>query len=255
MSLVHILEPGTEPKAPALLLLHGTGGTERDLVGLGRRVAPGATLLSPRGPVSEHGAARFFPRKAEGVFDPGEVAAHTAVLADWTRSMRAASACLAGPLFALGFSNGANAAAVLLQRHPGLLAGAVLLRAMVVIDEPAAPGSLAGVPVLLLNGVSDPIVPVDHPDRLAAHLRSGGATVETVMHPHAGHGLVPEDLMHAARFLRESMARPAKPKPGLAEYLLSEAGGVLPEVELEPGRDRRLKARETPPTSPQQSRW
>lgn len=197
--------PGSEPSAQPLLLLHGTGGGEHDLVGLAGRISPGAALLSPRGHVSEGGAARFFPRLAEGVFDPAEIAPRIDELAAFVdAAARHHGLNTASGLVALGFSNGANAAAALLQLHPGLpLAGAVLLRPMVVLDRAAAAGSLAGRRVLLLNGAQDPIVPVDHPARLAALLGAGGAEVESMIHAEAGHALVPEDVARTQAFLRE----------------------------------------------------
>jgi predicted esterase len=211
----HLFRPAADPSAPALLLLHGTGGTEHDLVGLADRVSPGSALLAPRGRISEHGAARFFPRLAEGVFDPAQITPHLAELATFvTAAARhykldtTAPTPGVGPVrgfVAIGFSNGANAASALLQLHPELtLAAAILLRPMVVLDNPAAPASLAGRRVLLLNGAYDPIVPPDHPPRLADLLRSGGADVAVTLHPDAGHGLVPADLESIHDFFRHA---------------------------------------------------
>lgn len=195
----HFHRPATRDNAPALLLLHGTGGAERDLIGLADRIAPGAALLAPRGLVSEHGANRFFARLAEGVFDPAEVAARTRDLADFIAASAAHYELPA--MTALGFSNGANVAATLLQLVPQTpLAAAILLRPMVVLDQPAASGSLASRRVLLLNGDHDPIVPLDHPPRLAALLQAGGAQVVTRL-LNAGHGLVPDDITAATAFL------------------------------------------------------
>lgn len=203
----HFFRPATASDHPPLLLLHGTGGTENDLVALAHRISPGSAILSPRGHVNEHGAARFFPRLGEGVFDPAAVVPRIEELAGFIAASLLRYQLNTSPrgLVALGFSNGANAAAALLQLRPDVpLAGAILLRPMVVLEHPAAPGSLAGRRVLLLNGAQDPIVSLDHPPRLAELLRAGGATVETHLHPHAGHGLVPDDLVRARTFLGDS---------------------------------------------------
>ncbi len=202
--LIYVHHAGTDPAAPPLLLLHGTGGNEHDLIPLARQLSPGSTLLSPRGPVSEDGASRFFARLAEGVFDPAEVAARTDQLAAFIRVAAARHAINLTRLLAIGFSNGANVAATLLLRAPDTLrAGAILLRPMVVLDQPAAPTSLPGRRVLILNGNHDPIVPLDHPPRLAALLTAGGAQVESHLLP-ASHGLTSTDLSFATKFLLSS---------------------------------------------------
>ena len=202
LSYHHLFQPGTDPSAPPLLLLHGTGGNERDLLPLASSLSPGSALLSPRGDVSERGAHRFFARLAEGVFDPAEVTARTHVLADFIAAASAHYRIDLARLTALGFSNGANIAATLLQLRPASLAAAVLLRPMVVLDRPAAPNSLAGKRVLLLNGDADPIVPLDHPPRLAALLRAGGADVTQQFLP-AGHNLVASDISNASTWLQK----------------------------------------------------
>lgn len=196
----YLLQRGGDDAAPPLLLLHGTGGDEQDLVPLATRLAPGATLLSPRGNVSERGANRFFRRFGEGVFDLVDVRARTAALAEFI-----AAACVAfdldpSRLIACGFSNGANIAATLLQLRPAALGGAILLRPMVVLDEPAASGALAGKRVLLASGSFDPLIPPDHPDRLAVLLAAGGAEIHRQISP-ASHQLIPADLEAARHFL------------------------------------------------------
>ena len=199
-SFHHIFEPGSDPAAPPLLLLHGTGGTEHDLLRLGRALSPGSALLSPRGQVSEHGANRFFARLAEGVFDPAEVTHRTHELADWIAAAAKKYALDSSRLTAVGFSNGANVAATLFQLRPESLGGGVLIRPMVVLDRPAAAGSLADKRVLLLNGNADPIVPLDHPPRLAAQLRAGGAEVAQQLLP-ASHNLTQGDVTAAQEWL------------------------------------------------------
>ena len=203
----HLFLPGADPAAPPLLLLHGTGGNERDLVPFAQRLSPNSALLAPRGDVSENGARRFFRRFAEGVFDLEDVRRRTRALADW---LVAASQHYGFPrdhLIAVGHSNGSNIAVTVLLLRPEALGGAVLLRSMVVLDEAPPPGALQGRRVLLLNGTRDPIVSNDHPPRLAALLRSGGAHVTLQSHG-AGHGLTPADLEIAARWL-EAIRQPS----------------------------------------------
>ena len=196
----HIFQPGTDPAAAPLLLLHGTGGNERDLLPLARTLSPGAAVLSPRGDVSEHGANRFFARLAEGVFDPAEVTKRTHALADFIAAASAHYGLDPTRLTAVGFSNGANIAATILQLRPTVLGGAVLLRSMVVLGQPATAASLSRKRVLLLNGTADPIVPLDHPPRLAALLRAGGADVTQTFVP-SSHGLTAADLTAAKSWL------------------------------------------------------
>jgi len=197
----HIFEPGTDPAAPPLLLLHGTGGSEHDLLRLGRALSPGSALLSPRGDVSEGGALRFFARLAEGVFDPAEIARRTQALADFIIAAAAYYRIDPVRLIAVGFSNGANIAATLLLLRPETLGGGILLRPMVVLDQPAAAASLAGKRVLLCHGTTDPLVPADHPARLAGLLRAGDADVKVERLP-ASHALTPQDVAAAQSWLQ-----------------------------------------------------
>lgn len=203
----HLHRPAERVDAPALLLLHGTGGTETDLVNLAERVAPGALLVAPRGRVAERGAARFFARLSEGVFDPAEVASRARELAGFVQAAHQAYAPASTGFYAIGFSNGANIAAAMLQLTPEApLAGAVLLRPMVVIDHQPAASSLTDRHILMLNGTLDPLVPADHPGRLADLLRSGGADVRVILHPDASHGLCAADIHHTREFLASAKA-------------------------------------------------
>lgn len=187
---IHVFEPGSDPARRPLLLLHGTGGDERDLLSLGRTVAPGASLLSPRGKVLEGAAPRFFRRLAEGVFDEADLRRRTDELADFVLLARERYG-LPAPI-ALGFSNGANIAAALLLQRPEILAGAALLRAMVPFAEPLQ-ADLTGKPVLILSGALDPIVPKANAELLAKQLGESGAAVEHRLLP-AGHGLGQADI-------------------------------------------------------------
>ena len=197
LSFQHRFVPATDPSAVPLLLLHGTGGDEDDLLPLGRALSPGAALLSPRGQVLEGGAPRFFRRLAEGVFDEDDVVRRAGDLVNFVTVARTEYG-IAAPL-AVGFSNGANIAAALILLHPGVLAGAVLLRAMVPLSAPPA-GRLQGEPVLILSGRMDPIIPADNAARLATMLRQAGAAVTHEVLP-AGHGLSQADLVRAKTWL------------------------------------------------------
>lgn len=196
----HVFEAGADPSAPPLLLLHGTGGSEHDLLRLGRAISPGSTLLSPRGDVSEGGALRFFARLAEGVFDPQEITRRTQALGDFIVAAAAYYKIDRRRLIAVGFSNGANIAATLLLLRPETLGGGILFRPMVVLDQPAARDSLIGRRVLLCNGTMDPLVPPGEPARLATLLRAGGADVKTEAIP-ASHALTPQDVDAAQSWL------------------------------------------------------
>ena len=187
---IHRFEPATSAGSPPLLLLHGTGGDENDLLGLGKMISPGSALLSPRGRVLEHGMPRFFRRLAEGLFDEEDVRQRARELGDFVAEARQRYG-IAAPV-AVGFSNGANIAAALLLLQPEVLAGAILLRAMVPLSDPPT-ADLAGKPVLLLSGQGDPIVPAGNSAKLATLLSQAGARVEHKVLP-AGHQLSQADV-------------------------------------------------------------
>ncbi|MGB7259932.1 MAG: alpha/beta hydrolase [Pseudolabrys sp.] len=197
LGFIHRFIPATRPGLAPLLLLHGTGGDEDDLVPLGERLSPGAALLSPRGKVNENGMARFFRRFAEGLFDVEDIKARAQELAEFIARARAAYK-LEKPV-AVGFSNGANIAAALLLAHPGTLAGAVLLRATLPL-EPQTPPDLTSVPVLLLSGATDPMIPLAGANRLAAVLKAAGADLTHETLP-AGHNLTQKDISLATQWL------------------------------------------------------
>jgi phospholipase/carboxylesterase len=199
LSFIHRYEPATEPGRLPLLLLHGTGGDENDLLGLGRMVSPGSALLSPRGKILENGMPRFFRRLAEGVFDEEDVRFRANELADFVGEAREAYG-LEAPI-ALGFSNGANIAAAMLILRPEVLAGAALLRAMVPLQE-APKADLAGKRVLMVSGLMDPIIPADNSARLAESLAASGAEVQHETLP-TGHGLSQTDLQLLVKWFSE----------------------------------------------------
>lgn len=206
----HVHEPATQPDAAfTALLLHGTGADERDLVPLGRMVAPGKPLLSPLGKVRENGAPRWFRRHAEGVFDEDDLRGRAAELADFLR--RARDAYKLPPYVAVGFSNGANVAAALLLLHPGVLRGAVLLRAMPPLRDPPA-ADLRGVPVYVAAGTDDPLIPPGQARVLADVLTRAGADA-TLRFARAGHGLTPAEVADARGWLAAREDDLRRPRP------------------------------------------
>jgi phospholipase/carboxylesterase len=179
----HVWRPGQA--TPPLLLLHGTGGDEHDLVALGEHLAPGAPLLSPRGTVLENGMPRFFRRLREGVFDEDDLRARVDELADFLAAAEAEHGVPPGSWTAVGFSNGANIASALLFRRPSALAGAVLMAAMVPFrDGPGPEADLTGKRVAVVNGRRDPMASPEQTSTLLAQLRGAGA--EVTEFPHAG---------------------------------------------------------------------
>ena len=187
LGFVHRFVRAGTPDAPALLLLHGTGGDENDLLPVGRMLDERAALLSPRGRVLEHGMPRFFRRLAEGVFDQEDLVNRTRELAEFIEHAVNEYDIDPRRLFAVGFSNGANIAASLLLTYPRLLDGAILLRAMVPFEPERTP-DLSGTPVYLAAGRSDPLVPPENTERLARLLREAGADITLDWQP-GGHGI------------------------------------------------------------------
>lgn len=198
LGFIHRFVPAEAPGKTPLLLLHGTGGNESDLIPLAQQLSPGAALLSPRGKILENGMPRFFKRRAEGVFDIDDLNVRTAELGDFVDTAGKHYG-IEKPI-AFGFSNGANIAWSLLLARPDALAGAVLLRGMMPF-EPAPGASLNGMPVLIVNGSMDPIAPPETHERLAATLKERGAAVTYQVLP-ASHQLTPQDLAIAAEWLR-----------------------------------------------------
>jgi phospholipase/carboxylesterase len=194
----HVFEPGTN--GWTILLLHGTGGNEHDLVRLGRQLAPEAALLSPLGKVREGAAPRFFRRLAVGELDIPDLLVRTDELAEFVVAAAAVYTVDPVRIVALGFSNGANIAVSVLFRHPGLLRGAALLRPMLPY-EPDATLELAGTDVLVDAGSDDPYTSPAGTARLVQALERTGATVTPHIEPGSGHGLTQNDLGVTASWL------------------------------------------------------
>lgn len=198
---VHVYRPAADGCTRTLLLLHGTGGNEQDLLPLAAMLDPSAGVLSPRGKVLEQGMPRFFRRLAEGVFDLEDLQHRAGELASFVERAIDEHGLRDHQIVAAGFSNGANIASALLLLHPGVLGGAILFRGMVPI-VPDPPPALPGTPVLLSNGRQDPLVTEAETGRLVSLLKAAGADVTLAWQP-GGHQLTAGDVEQATRWLAD----------------------------------------------------
>ena len=195
----HRFLPGAAESPPTLLLLHGTGGNEEDLIPLGQELLPGAAILSPRGKVSEYGAPRFFRRLAEGVFDHEDLHFRTHELAAFVEAAADEYGFDPSRIVAIGYSNGANVAASTILLHPGLLRAAVLFRAMVPFEPEVTP-ELSRMPVFMAAGRMDRMIPPDNTQRLADLLTAAGADVD-LRWRNVGHPLTYEEVGEAKEWI------------------------------------------------------
>jgi phospholipase/carboxylesterase len=205
LGFVHRYLPGEDESGPTLLLLHGTGGNEEDLIPLGQELAPGAAILSPRGKVLEFGAPRFFRRLAEGVFDLEDLIFRTHELAEFIEAASEEYGFDLSKLVAVGYSNGANIAASTILLHPGLLRAAVLFRAMVPFEPEETP-DLSGMPVFMAAGRRDTMIPPDNAQRLAEILAEAGADVDLRWRD-TGHPLTYEEVGEAKEWLSTTLTK------------------------------------------------
>lgn len=176
-TFVHRFIPAATPgEDRTLLMLHGTGGNESDLLPLASTLLPGAAILSPRGRIDEGGMPRFFRRFAEGVFDLDNLREETNALADFVKAASEEYGFDPAKVVGIGFSNGANIASTLLFLRPETLHEAILIRTMVTLPDTSAQG-LEGKRVFISSGRFDSMVPVDNVMHLASVLADGGADV------------------------------------------------------------------------------
>ena len=193
-SYVHKVRPG-KSGAPILVVLHGTGGDENQFFDFGSRLLPEATVISPRGDVSEHGAARFFRRKAEGLYDLDDLARATERMAGFVSANRAEFQ--AGPVIGLGFSNGANILANVLVEKPGLFDASVLMHPLIPFQPRPRQGASR---VLITAGERDPICPVPLTQALADYFAANGDEVTLEWHS-GGHEIRPNEIDAIKTFL------------------------------------------------------
>ncbi|GAC1465142.1 MAG: alpha/beta hydrolase [Chloroflexota bacterium] len=201
LGFIHRFQPG-QVAGPTLLLLHGTGGDENDLIPLAQLLAPDTAILSPRGKVLENGMPRFFRRLAEGVFDVDDLQRRTHELVDFVTAAADEYGFNAERVIAVGFSNGANIAAAMLLLRPSVMQAAILFHAMVPLEPERMP-NLHETPVFLGAGEFDPVIPPDNTRHLDAMLRQAGARVTMHWEP-TGHTLTRAEIRAAAAWLAET---------------------------------------------------
>jgi phospholipase/carboxylesterase len=195
-SYIHKVLPGS-PGGPLLFTFHGTGGDESQFLGLAHELLPSATIVSPRGDAQEYGAARFFRRTGEGVYDMDDLARATGKMAAFVRAH--VEAANPSAVLGLGYSNGANILASVVFADPALFDATVLMHPLIPF-EPEVEGNLAGRRVLITAGRRDPICPPNLTTRLEAHLRARGADAKVEWHE-GGHEIRENEIDAARLFL------------------------------------------------------
>ncbi|BBH23680.1 carboxylesterase [Paenibacillus baekrokdamisoli] len=198
----HIFQEGLDKDAKVLVLLHGTGGTERDLLPLAERIAPRSSVLSIRGNVLENGMPRFFRRLAEGIFDEEDLLFRTKELNDFLDKAAVDYGFDRQNLVAIGYSNGANIAGSLLFHHPHALKGAILHHPMVPRRGVALP-DMTGLPCFIGAGKNDPICSPEETEELSTLLKQAGASV-TVHWESYGHQLTQPEVEAAAQWYQQA---------------------------------------------------
>jgi phospholipase/carboxylesterase len=200
MKMKHIFQKGNDPSKPTLLLLHGTGGTEQDLLPLSENIDPDANILSVRGNVSENGMPRFFRRLAEGVFDEEDLVFRTKELNEFLDEAAEKYDFDRDQIVAVGYSNGANIAASLLFHYQHALKGAILHHPMVPrrgLDLP----DVSKTNVFIAAGTNDPICPPEESEELTSLLQEAGANV-TLHWENGGHQLTYSEVEAASAWYK-----------------------------------------------------
>jgi len=199
--MIHLFQKGSDPDAPVLLLLHGTGGNERDMLPLAKMIHPGSSVLSVRGNVLENGMPRFFRRLAEGVFDEQDLIFRTEELYAFLDQASVEYGFERDNIVAAGYSNGANIAGSLLFHYEDAFRGAILYHPMVPLRGIALP-DLTGTPVFIGAGKNDPICPLPETEELIRLLEEAGSSV-TLQWEMYGHQLTQGEVQASAIWFKE----------------------------------------------------
>jgi phospholipase/carboxylesterase len=193
-----------EVKSHVLLLLHGTGGNEEDLIPIGKMISPESAILSPRGKVLENGMPRFFRRLAEGVFDVEDLKYRTCELATFVSNASQVYGFDLNRTIAVGFSNGANIGASMLLLRPEVLSGAILFRAMVPLELESLP-DLSEKHIVLSEGLYDPIVTQQEAKKLFLLLEKSRAKI-SLSWQKSSHNLTQDDILVAKEWFRSTFS-------------------------------------------------
>ncbi|WP_152396709.1 alpha/beta hydrolase [Paenibacillus guangzhouensis] len=202
--MIHVFEQGTDQSAPTLVLFHGTGGTERDLLPLAKHISPSSSILSLRGNVLENGMPRFFRRLAEGVFDEEDLIFRTKEVYEFLDQAATQYKLDRDNFIAVGYSNGANIIGSLLFHYANAVKGAVLHHPMVPLRGVTLP-ELSGTQVFIGAGTNDPICLRSESEELDQLLRSAGASV-TLHWGNAGHQLTGAEVEAAKVWFQQHYA-------------------------------------------------
>lgn len=198
----HVFEPGADIRSgPTLLLLHGTGADEFDLLNLGKAIDPEANFLSPRGLVDENGMNRFFVRYPDGSFDENSIIENVAELAGFVRNASDHYGFKLNKVIAVGFSNGANTAGALLALHPDTVSAIVAFGTTKAFEVSPTSPNLQGKRVFIANGEQDPYSPPEKTKQMVAEFESFGAEVTVLMHP-GGHQISADHVTAISEALR-----------------------------------------------------
>jgi phospholipase/carboxylesterase len=206
--MIHKFIKGTNPKKPTLLLLHGTGGDENDLLPIGKMIDGESSILSVRGEVIENGMPRFFRRIAPGVFDEQDLMYRTSQLNDFIDQASKTYDFDRGDVVAVGYSNGANIAANMLMQIPYSLSGAILMHPMLPRKDGVVP-VLKGIQVLITAGNSDPIVPLASTQALKKILEENGAEISLSWFKF-GHKLSSEEIQFIIKWYQMTFGQRQK---------------------------------------------
>lgn len=220
LGFIHQFVPAQSPLLPTLLLLHGTGGDENDLLPLGQVLAPRAALLSPRGKILENGMPRFFRRLAMGVFDEKDLRFRTQELADFVGAASSRYGFDLGSVVAVGYSNGANIAGSLLLLYPQVLRAALLFSPMLPLRPERTP-NLKGVAIFVAAGQGDPIVPSENTRQFLSLLGQAGADITEHWH-RGGHELSQPTIELARQWLTQRLDELTKDHPSRSNYPSSD---------------------------------